>query len=197
MNRRRHLAGGATHAAVGHQRYLETPALQHRQRWRQLVQFWHAVGLRALPAHHTNQIPIQFIGLKGAVQSLLRIKDPTRRFNQMPLQRHGRDLDHAATQVAAQQFEATGGAKRCRGAAQHAVVPASANAQPMQGAGAVAGRLTGVFAQTAGSHGQHISMHQTGVQQFPNHEARTTCCLKLVDVSTAVGIDARQQGHCF
>ena len=115
----------------------------------------------------------------------------------MPLQRHGRDLDHAATQVAAQQFEATGGAKRRHGAAQDTVVAACAYAQPMQGAGSVAGRCTGVFAQTAGSHGQHIGMHQSGVQQFPNHEAGTTCCLKLVDVSTAVGIDARQQGHRF
>ena len=59
MDRGRHLARGAGHAAVGDQRHLEALVLQHAQRRRQLVQLGHAVGLRALEADHGDEVAVQ------------------------------------------------------------------------------------------------------------------------------------------
>jgi hypothetical protein len=68
---RRHLARGAGHAPVGHQRHGLTPVLQHAERRRQLVQFRHAVGLRTLEAHHGDEISGQLAGLEGGLQLVL------------------------------------------------------------------------------------------------------------------------------
>ena len=62
MDRRRHLARGAGHAPVGDQRDLEAAVLQHAEGRRQLVQLRHAVGLRALEAHHGDEVAVQLAG---------------------------------------------------------------------------------------------------------------------------------------
>ena len=86
------------------------------------MQFGHAVGLRPLPAHHTNDVTVQLACLEGSVQGLLRVKHPRRRFNDMPIMWHGRNLDHAAAQVALQQLQAASEAERLGGAAHYRFV---------------------------------------------------------------------------
>ena len=56
MDRRRHLAGGAGHAPVGHQRHALAAILQDAEHGGQLVQFRHAVGLRPLEADDGDEV---------------------------------------------------------------------------------------------------------------------------------------------
>ena len=59
MDRRRHLAGGARHAPVGDQRHLVPAILQDAEHGGQLVQFRHAVGLRALEADDGDEVAVK------------------------------------------------------------------------------------------------------------------------------------------
>ena len=60
VDRRRHLARRAAHAAVGDQRDAESPCLcSTAERRRQLVQLGHAVGARALEAHDGDEVALQ------------------------------------------------------------------------------------------------------------------------------------------
>jgi len=45
--------------------------MQDRERWREFVQLWHAIGLWPLPAHHTNQVMVEFIGLKTGADAAM------------------------------------------------------------------------------------------------------------------------------
>ena len=71
MDSRGHLAGCTTHTPIRHQRHLEAFALEHGQRGREFVQLGHAVGARALPAHHADDVTVQFTGLEGELQGFL------------------------------------------------------------------------------------------------------------------------------
>ena len=56
-------------------------------------------------------------------------------------------------------------------------------------------RFSRVLTYAASAHRQHIGMHQTRIQQFPDDQTRTACSLKLVHISTAIGVHMRQRGH--
>ena len=68
VDRGRDLARGARHPPVGDQGDLEAAVLQHAQRRRQLVQFGHAVGARALEADDHDHVAVQLAGVEGGDQ---------------------------------------------------------------------------------------------------------------------------------
>jgi hypothetical protein len=96
---RRHLAGGAGHAPVGDQRDLLAAVLQHAERRGQLVQLGHAVGARALEAHHGDEVALELAGLEGGEQRVLVCR--TRAGASMRrCSGDRRGLDHRAAEVA-------------------------------------------------------------------------------------------------
>ena len=159
------------------------------------MQFWHAIGLGTLPAHHADHVPVQFAGLEGLLQFALRGKHACGRLHHMPVGRHGRDLDHAAPQVARQQLEAARGAERVGRRAQHAVVTRGADVGPVQLLIGGSLRLARVFTDTSRANGEHVLMHQPGIEQLADHIAGAAGGLELVHVRAAVGVHARQQRH--
>ena len=194
MDGRRHLARGAAHAAVSDQRHFETLTLQDRQRRRELVQLGHAIGLRALPAHHANHVARQLARIESLVQFFLRIKHPGRRFDHMPVFRHSRHLDHATTQITLQQLEPAGRTERCLHRTQHAQVFGHSAVVPDDIA-RLHGRLAGVFAQALAAYREHVFMHEAHIQQLANHKACAAHALELVDVGAAIGVDMAEQRH--
>ncbi len=107
---------------------------------------------------------------------------------------HGADLDHAAPQVAGQQLEPARGAERRIGGAQHGQVAGDFGLVPDEMAVFHGGNAR-KFLQALGPHGEHIAMHEAGLQQLADHVAWPACGLELVHVGAAVGIDAGQQRH--
>jgi hypothetical protein len=75
VDRRRHLARGTGHAAIGDQRDLETLVLQHAERRRELVQFGHAVGARPLEAHDGDKVAAQLAAPERGLHGFLRVED--------------------------------------------------------------------------------------------------------------------------
>ena len=122
MDRSRHFARGTAHAPVGHQGHPIPPALQHRQRRGELVQLRHAIGLRALPTHHTHHIAVERARIESLKQCLLRVKHPSWCLDQVSVLWHRRNLDHSTPQGALQQLEAATGAERLAGRAHHTLV---------------------------------------------------------------------------
>ena len=65
VDRRRDLARGAAHAAVGDERDAVAAVLQHAQRGRELVQLGHPVGARALVADDRDDVAVELAALEG------------------------------------------------------------------------------------------------------------------------------------
>ena len=76
VDRRRHLARRAGHAAVGDQRHLEAAVLQHAERRRQIVQLRHADGLGPGEADHGDEVAIELARLERRLQPLLACGTP-------------------------------------------------------------------------------------------------------------------------
>ena len=160
------------------------------------MQLGHAVSARALPAHHADHVAVQLARLERHLQCVLRIKHPTRRFDDMALHRNRRHFDYAASQIARQQLEPAAGAEGLGRRTHHAVVAAGAGLDPGQAWGRVRPlRNTGECAQAIRAHGAHIGVHQACVQQLANHKTRTACGLELVHVGAAIGVHTGQQRH--
>lgn len=67
MDRRRHLAAGAAHPAIGDECHPIAAILQYAQCRGQLVQLGHAIGPWALEADDDYDIAIQFALAEGFV----------------------------------------------------------------------------------------------------------------------------------
>ena len=91
---------------------LKPAILQHRQRRGQRMQLRHAVRLRPLEAHHDHAVAGELAGLEGGLHRLLVVEDAGRRLDHVPLRRHGRDLDHAAPEIAVQLDQPAGRLER-------------------------------------------------------------------------------------
>ncbi|MNT43088.1 hypothetical protein D3C72_1795390 [compost metagenome] len=98
---------GAGHPPVGHQRDFEAAILQHAEERRHLVQFRHAIGTRALEAHHGDKILLQQTGLECIGQVLLILEHHGWRFDDLVFQRDRRNLHHTATEVALHYAQTT------------------------------------------------------------------------------------------
>ncbi|SPK72805.1 conserved exported protein of unknown function [Cupriavidus taiwanensis] len=193
VDHRRHLAGGAGHAPVGHQRHLVAGILQRAQHRGQPVQFGHAVGIRPLETHHRDQVAAQLARIERGLQRLLRIEHPHRGFDHAVLRRHRRDLDHAAAQVALHQPQAALGGERRGGGRQHLRVAALCGAVAPAQHAVRHHRFLRVTGQARTGHGLHVLVQQPGLQQLADHEAGAPGGMEMVHIGRAIGIDPRQQ----
>ena len=123
VDRRRHFAARAGHAAVGDQRDPVAAVLEHAQRGRQLVQLGHAVGARALEAHDHRDVAVELARLERLEHLILVGKAARRRFDRPALliDRAGledRPAEIALRPAACRRRPGTdrwpGGACRCR-----------------------------------------------------------------------------------
>ena len=197
MDGRRHLAGGAGHAPVGNQRHLVAAVLQHAKEGRELVQLRHAIGLRPLETHHGDEIALQLAGLESGCQLALVDEHPCRRLDHTMLRRHGRDLGHAASQVA---FQHTQAALRREGPlcrTQDGFVQALSGPIAPDQLVTVEERLLDIAAQALADHRVHILMQQAGVEQRAHHERYPATGVEMVHISLAVGVDLGQRRHHF
>ena len=159
------------------------------------MQLRHAVGARALVAHHRDEIAFEFTGVEQRQQVLLVAHHHRLGAHHPVLWLHRRDLDHAAAQIALQQAQATITAERFSDRAQHAGVCALfGHRAPGQGV-AIEPGLVGVGRQALAHDGGHVAVQQASAQQFLHQVAHAACRVKVVHVGTAVGVDAGQQGH--
>ncbi|MNT42268.1 hypothetical protein D3C72_1786850 [compost metagenome] len=147
------------------------------------MQLGHAIGLRALKAHHGHHVLLHLARSKGGEQSLLRIEHARRRFDDVAVFGHGRHLDHRATQAPLQQAQTAGGRERPGHGAQHGFV-----ARHRRGALPACGNAAGV-------HAHHIGVHEAAGQQLAQDPRGATCGLELVHVGIAIGVHAGQQRH--
>ena len=105
-----------------------------------------------------------------------------------------RDLDQAATQVAAQQAQAAVRLERRRHRAHHRCIGRHRRRRRRRQHAVVQPRLAGECAHAFRHHGGQF-VHQPGIEQFAEHEWHPAGGLEAVHVGLAVGIDPRQQWH--
>jgi hypothetical protein len=169
--------------------------LQDGKRWRQLVEFRHSVGARALFPHHHHHVTREPAGLEGLGHLLLAVEDHGGSLDDMPLGRNGGNLDHRAAEIAMQHAQSAVGTEGVAGRAQHAVVATDGRRiAPLEPAAFQYG-LAGVGVQVRAAHGSHIAMQQPGRQQFADQEAHSARRMEVVHVGLAIRIDARKQRH--
>ncbi len=167
--------------------------LQRRQGRGELVQLGHAVGTRALAAHHRDEIALQRAGLEGGQQGVLGIEDARRGLDAAEFRRDCGNLDHRAAEVALQPAQAAFGIER-RGGRAHDVGVARLRGRIAPAQGQILQiRLHRLPAQAAAVHAGDVLVQQPGVEQLGNDEADAAGGFELVYVGRAVGIDARQQ----
>ena len=195
MNRGRHLARRARHAAVGDEPYAKAPVLQHAERRREPVQLRHAVRARALIRHHDDHVAIELTGAKRGDHVFLRREHSRRRFDDAPLGRHGRDFDDGAAEIAVEHPDAARRIERLLDAAQHVAVVADLSPVAPREPAAVQERLLHVARKTATDDGRHVEMQQTGVTKLADQKRNTAGRLEVVHVGRAVRVDAGEQGH--
>ena len=195
MDRRRHLARGAGHPPVGDQRHLEAPVLQHPQRRRQLVQLGHAVGLRALEAHHGDQVALELAGLERGEQPSCSVKITAgasiRRCSGLTAE----ILITPRPRLPLSSFRPPSGENGSLGRAHDRRVTAGSVAACSQTRRPPSSRrpLPVALEPALAGHGQHVGVDQAGVEQLADHERHAARGLELVHVGQAVGIDAGEQ----
>src|SRR3546814_3864084 len=77
----------------------------YAERRGQLVQFRHAVGLRALEPHHGDEVAVELTAGEGRLQVGLVVEDTHRRLDDAMLRLHGGSLDHRAAEIAVEQLD--------------------------------------------------------------------------------------------
>jgi hypothetical protein len=192
---RRHLAAGAAHAAVGDQRHLEALALQHRQRRRELVQFGHAVGVRALEAHHGHHVASSSPALKAASSASWLSK--TRAGASITWRSSGTAevLITARPRLPCSSFRPPVARTAARPGAARCASPLSRGSGCQRRRRRPSRHVRCRPPGRAGRHRGHVGVQAAAVQQLAQHEARAAGGLELVHVGTAVGVDAGQQRH--
>jgi hypothetical protein len=195
MDGRRELARGARQPAVGDQCDLAALVLHHPQQRRQRMQLGHAIGLRALEAHHRDKVMRQGAGGMQPVQCGRCVDHHGWCRDAAMLRLHRRQLDQPLAQVAFEQAQAALGLERVGDRAQHTGVGAGGGAcDPVQ-ALAVQARLLAVIADATRGDGANVAMHQAGLEQFGKHQRGTARGGKVVHVGLAVGVDMAQGRH--
>ncbi len=159
------------------------------------MQFRHAVGARALEAHHRNEILLQQTGLERIGQVLLILEHHGRRFDDLVFQRDRRDFHHATTKVAFHHPQAAFWRERTSHRPQDAFVEAFGNAFAPDQLAVVEERLLGVTAQAVAQYGVDVFVEQPGFQQFTDQERHAARRLEVVDVGFTVRVDVAQGRH--
>ena len=190
MDGRRHLAGGARHAAIGHQRHAAAGILQHAHGRRQRMQLRHAVGTRPLEAQHRHKIAIELAFLESLIEGFLRIEDQRRRFHRPVFRLDGGYLHHGAAQITLHQAQPAIRRERFGSRPHHADVARHRRRRMPDHRVASEQRLGAVTAQAIAHDSAYILMQQPGVEQFPNHETGAARRMKMIHVRFAVRIDA-------
>ncbi len=156
------------------------------------MQFRHAVGARALEAHHRDKVFFQLAGLERVGQILLILEHHRRGFDDLVLRRHGGDFHHTAPEVAFHHAQAAFRRKRTGHRAQDGFVEAFDRAIAPDQLAIDQERFLGVTAQALAGHGVDIFVQQTGFEQFADQERHAARCLEVVDVGFAVWIHVGQ-----
>ena len=189
----RDLAGGTGETAVGDQGHLVTRLLQVAEHRHQLVQLRHAVGRRAVVAHHDDGVLIEIPRLVGGLHRVLGGEDPGRGFNHPVFGGDRRDLDHGAAQVATEQLGATCGLEHAASDGQHARNRTLPHRLPHQLA---------IHQRGAAQVILHLAKHRGGIQvdqvrlrQTAHQAGHGPRLLEGVHVSRAVRVHAHQQRH--
>ena len=100
VDRARHLAARAGHAAIGDERDAEAPVLEHAERGRELVQLRHPVGARPLIADDDHHVALQLAALEGVEHLRLVLEHARRGLDNPSLALDGGDLDAGAADIA-------------------------------------------------------------------------------------------------
>jgi hypothetical protein len=162
------------------------------------VQFGHAIGLRALEAHHHHRIAVQFIGLEGGMHFFLVMKDAGRRFDHMAFRGDGGGFDYRAAEFAIQHTQAAGWLERVFDAAQNGFVAAGLRCRyPMHLAGGIQPWLGGVSLKPGAEDRLHIRMQQAAGEQFADQESHAAGGVEVIHIRRAVRIDMGQQRGDF
>ena len=164
VDRGRELARRAGQAAIGDQCHPPALVLQHAQQRRQRMQLGHAVGARALVAHHGDEVARQGAGRVQSVERLRGVDDHGGRGDASVFGLHRRELDQRAAEVAAQQPQPPLRLERAARRAYHGVVDAVG--EPGIGQRARAMRVRGWSASGA----RRQSRASDGGHQLAEHE---------------------------
>ena len=132
VDRGRHLAAGAAHPAVGDERDLVAPILQHAERRGQLVQFGHPVRTRPLEADDDHDIAVEFALGKCLGHRVLRLEYPARRLDGIALRIDRARLEAGTTQVALDQPHSAVGMEWSLHGAEHFRVAAGPDLAPCE-----------------------------------------------------------------
>ena len=195
MDGGRHLARRARHAAVGHQRDMAAGVLQYAQRWRQRMQFRHAIGARSLEAHHGDEVTVELSFAEVMQERFLRVEHDGGRLDHPVLRLDRRDLDHRAAEIARHQAQTAVRRKWVGRRPHHALVAASRQRIAPDQLVVDQQRLGRVLAQALAEDGLHVLMQQAGVEQFADHETGAAGCMEIIHVGFAVRVDTRKQRH--
>ncbi|EAU45919.1 hypothetical protein R2601_21652 [Salipiger bermudensis HTCC2601] len=193
VDRGRHLARGAGHAAVGDERHLESPILQHRQRGREPVQFGHAVGRGTLEAHYHDGVLGELAGLERGLHRLLVVEDPRLGLDHVPGGIDGGGLHHAVAEIAGELLEPAGLLERVQGRAQDLVVLGLARGVLVDHRAVLQLGLLGVARQPVAGDGADILVQQPRIEQLADQVLQPTRGVEMVHVGQPVGIDLGHQ----
>src|SRR5262245_5720345 len=119
MDRRRHLAAGTRHAAVGDESNLMAPILQYAEHRCQLVQLRHAIGTWALEADNHDDVSVELAGLECRQRLILVGEDPAWRLDRPAPLIDRAGLEDRTPEVATDQPHAPVRPERVTGRAKH------------------------------------------------------------------------------
>ena len=159
------------------------------------MQLRHAVGARALEAHHGDHVAIQFPRLERCREIGLAFEHGGGRIDHASIHRHGRHLDDAPPKIAGQKTDAAFGLEWRRHRTQDIFVQRLVRAIAPRDAVAIKPRLLCVGCKPFARHGLDVSMQQACGQKLARDEGHAACCMELVHIRRPVRIDAREERH--
>ena len=195
VNGSRHFARCARHATIGDECHPPAPVLQNAKNGGKLMQFRHAIGTRALEAHHRDKIPVKQAILESLVHVRLLIEDHRRRFNHAAVFRHGGSLDDGTADISFEKHKPTRCIEGISGRAQDFGCKTFLRPIAPNKLAILQHRLAGVSAKAVTGHGLHILMQQSGVDHFADQEGHATSGVEMVHIRHPIGIDAAQKRH--
>ena len=155
----------------------------------------HAIRARSLETHHRDEVALEEARLECRDDRFLGVEHQRRRFDDVVGGLHGRHLEDAAAEVAAQHPQAAIRAERRRDAAHDLTVEARSRPRPPAQPPLDERRLLGVAPKSSAHHCQHVIVQEPGAEELAQYEARAAGRLEVIHIGLAVRVYAREQRH--